>query len=388
MGMPSSAIRTFTDPDMYFAGIRNRQIDGVITKRGEFRAESTRIDLHCLWMHRIDESLPRIMRITPSGKRSLILFATDPYQPEMQVSGIEISEAQIAMFGLDWPYYLRSSAACGWGTMSLMPEDLAAISEAIIGRPLTPPSFPRWTTARLLQLHEAAGHRATTAPDILAKAEVAQAIEEALLQVMVLSMSEGHLDAVRNVHRHRARVMRRLEEVLTSTPDRPLYMPQLCATVGASYTMLRGCCQDYLGMSPKRYLWLRRMHLVRRALRITDAEKTTVTEIATDYGFWELGRFAVAYRSLFGEAPSVALRRPPKTPNRRKSSSRHGNLLNLHRHRDRATYPYFFAKMPGRHCGSSVLQRDECREAARAPSSNPITSRRTCVRHKSKSSLP
>jgi AraC-like DNA-binding protein len=54
------------------------------------------------------------------------------------------------------------------------------------------------------------------------------------------------------------------------------------------------------------------MHLVRWALRSAYAEKTTVTEIATDYGFWELGRFAVAYRSLFGEAPSAALRRPPK----------------------------------------------------------------------------
>src|SRR4029077_20090264 len=59
--MPSSATRTFTDPDMCFAGIRNLQIDGVITKRGEFRAESTRIDLHRLWMHRFDESLPRII---------------------------------------------------------------------------------------------------------------------------------------------------------------------------------------------------------------------------------------------------------------------------------------------------------------------------------------
>jgi AraC-like DNA-binding protein len=129
---------------------------------------------------------------------------------------------------------------------------------------------------------------------------------------MMLCLTEGRSDDARNVHRHRARVTRRLEEVLKTSPDKPLYMPQLCAAVGASYTMLRDCCQDYLGMSPKRYLWLRRMHQMRRALRSADLEKTTVTELATDHGFWELGRFAVAYRSLFGETPSAALRRPPE----------------------------------------------------------------------------
>ena len=165
-------------------------------------------------MHRIDESLPRIMRVTPSGKRSLILFATNLLQPEMQVSGIEVSQDQIPMFGLDWPYYLRSAAACGWGTMSLTPEDLAAASEAIIGRPLTPPVFPRWShplaavASRLLQLHEAAGHLAKSAPDILAKPEVARAIEEALLEAMILCVTEGQSDHVRNVHRQRAKVMR------------------------------------------------------------------------------------------------------------------------------------------------------------------------------------
>jgi AraC-like DNA-binding protein len=313
--MPSSAVRTFTHPDTYFAGIRNLAIEGVVTRRGEFRAEATRIDLHRLWMHRFEESLPRIMKITPSGKRSLILFATNPNQSIMQINGVDTPQKHIANFGLDWPYYLRSSAACRWGTMSLVPEDLAVASEALTGRPLAPPSFPHRVKpyvaamSRLLQLHEAASHLAKTAPDILAKPEVARAIEQALIEVMVLCLTEGHSDNVRNVHRHRATVMQRLEEVLDTNPEKPLYLPELCATVGASYTSLRDCCQDYFGMSPKRYLWLRRMHLARRALRSADAETSTVTEIATNYGFCELGRFAVAYRSLFGETPSAALRR-------------------------------------------------------------------------------
>jgi AraC-like DNA-binding protein len=320
--MPSSATRTFADPDLYFAGIRNLQIHGVITKRGEFRAESTHIDLHLLFMYRADESLPRIIKVAPSGMRAGIVFATDPGEPPMLINGVEIADGQISGNGLDWEWYLRSSAPCRWGSVSLMPEDLAAASKAIIGRELVPASFARSLTpptaalSRLRKLHEAADNLAKTAPDILAKPEVARAIEEALVEAMILCLTEGHSDNVRNLHRHRATVMRRLEEVTMSTPDRPLYMPQLCKTVGASYTTLRDCCQEYLGMSPKRYLWLRRMHLVRRALRIADAAKTTVTEIATDYGFWELGRFAVAYRSLFGELPSATLRRPPEDSNR------------------------------------------------------------------------
>ena len=94
-----------------------------------------------------------------------------------------------------------------------------------------------------------------------------------------------------------------------ANPDQPLHMAELSAQVGASYWILRDCCLEYLGMSPKRYLWLRRMHLARWALRSADGERTTVTEIPSDYGFWEFGRFSVAYRSLFGELPSATLRR-------------------------------------------------------------------------------
>ena len=63
-------------------------------------------------------------------------------------------------------------------------------------------------------------------------------------------------------------------------------------------------------MGPKHYLLLRRMHLARHALRNATPEATTVTDVATQYGFWQLGRFAVEYQSLFGESPSATLHCP------------------------------------------------------------------------------
>jgi len=315
--MPSSVVRTFIDPDAYFAGIRNLHIEGLVMQPGQFRAKSTHIDLHRLFIYRADEGLPRIMKVTPSGRRAGIVFATAPGQSAMQINGIEIEDDQISRTGLDWDWYVRSSANCEWGSMSLAPEDLAAASEAIIGRELVPATFAYSLAplaphlSRLRRLHEAADHLANTAPDILSNPEVARALEQALVEAMVFCLADSGSENARNVHRHRARVMRRLEDALMANPEKPLYMAELAAQVGASYWTLRNYCLEYLGMSPKRYLWLRRMHLARRALRRADSERTTVTEVAADYGFWEFGRFSVAYRSLFGELPSAALRRPP-----------------------------------------------------------------------------
>jgi AraC family ethanolamine operon transcriptional activator len=52
-----------------------------------------------------------------------------------------------------------------------------------------------------------------------------------------------------------------------------------------------------------------RLSQARRALLCADAELVTVTEIATCFGFVELGRFSVEYRRMFGESPSQTLHR-------------------------------------------------------------------------------
>jgi AraC-like DNA-binding protein len=109
--------------------------------------------------------------------------------------------------------------------------------------------------------------------------------------------------------RHHELIMRRFRRVVEENPAEPLYIPEICKEVGVSERTLRMCCQEHLGMGPKRYLLMRRMHLARRALRQAALDATSVTAIAMRYGFWQLGRFAIEYQSLFGESPSATLLR-------------------------------------------------------------------------------
>jgi AraC-like DNA-binding protein len=324
--MPDSAVMTFTDPDAYYTAIRTAEVKGVVTVRGDYRAELTRIELYHLWMQRGVEDLPRVMNVRRRHSRVALCFATDRDQAPLHVRGMELGRGEIAVLGSGSADHHLSSAACRWGAMSLTPEDFAAAGRAILGHEVTAPSPlsyrlspPPAILLRLLNLHEAAGHLAKTAPDILAHPEVARALEQGLVHAMVSCLSGGEAAGTRNAHHRHAAIMRRLEEVLEAYPDRTLYMAELCAATGASDRTLRACCQEYLGMGPTRYLWLRRMHLARRSLRIADPAATTVTAVATNWGFWELGRFSVAYRSLFGESPSASLRRPPHGPRPQKS---------------------------------------------------------------------
>ena len=106
-------------------------------------------------------------------------------------------------------------------------------------------------------------------------------------------------------------IVHRLDEFLLAHFDEPIYMSQLCDVTGVSERSLRNACHAVCGTSPKRYLMRRRMEAVRHALANAQPGEATVTRIATDYGFFELGRFAATYNSLFGERPSETLRGGP-----------------------------------------------------------------------------
>ena len=58
--MPSSAVRTFSDPDDYATSIRATKAEVTVSGRGKFTAKLIRIDLHRLWMQRFSDNLPRV----------------------------------------------------------------------------------------------------------------------------------------------------------------------------------------------------------------------------------------------------------------------------------------------------------------------------------------
>ena len=119
---------------------------------------------------------------------------------------------------------------------------------------------------------------------------------------MIGCLGPGEVGEDRVAQRQHQLIMRRFRRVLEENPDDALFLPELCTAIGVSDRTLRVCCQEHLGMGPKRYLLMRRMHLARRALRERTPSAATVTEIATQYGFWHLGRFAGAYRSVWRDA--------------------------------------------------------------------------------------
>jgi AraC-like DNA-binding protein len=138
----------------------------------------------------------------------------------------------------------------------------------------------------------------------------ARGLENSLVETLVDCLGEAEDRSDKWVQQCHSVVMRRFRRLLEDNPDRALYVPEICAAIAVPDRTLRLCCKEHLGMSPMQYLGLRRMHLAHRALRAAAQHETTVTEVATHFGFWHFGRFAVNYQALFGERPSVTLNTP------------------------------------------------------------------------------
>lgn len=160
-------------------------------------------------------------------------------------------------------------------------------------------------------LHAQACRLAETRPKIIANPEVARAVEQAIIYALMTCLQTTRAAGKGLAAARHERIMIQFEEVLAEHLSQPLCLRELCGLIGVTERTLRLCCTEFLGVSPSRYVLLRRLKQARITLRAADPATASVAEIARACGFSELGRFAGVYQTAFGEPPSATLRRLP-----------------------------------------------------------------------------
>jgi AraC-like DNA-binding protein len=111
------------------------------------------------------------------------------------------------------------------------------------------------------------------------------------------------------------RRLRKCDEILRDTmkqieedPNDMLDLRSMSKATGLSPRTLQRTFQAEYGLCPQEWVRFERLNRVRRDL-LNPRQNTSVTQVATRWGFFHLSRFSQYYRELFGERPSETLSR-------------------------------------------------------------------------------
>lgn len=107
------------------------------------------------------------------------------------------------------------------------------------------------------------------------------------------------------------KLVREVEAYLNLHTQRAVHVSELCAALRTSRRTLHRAFHDVLGIGPIAFLRHHRLCSVHSRLRQGEPATTHVTDVAIEFGFLELGRFARYYAALFGEYPSETLHKQP-----------------------------------------------------------------------------
>ena len=198
----------------------------------------------------------------------------------------------------------------GWEiyTISLVGSRLRAAIESVGGDPETLALEERWhvPAPRLAQLRRYLG-RMFAARAVADSGGVLP--EEDVVLLVSEAITAGQPEQRRPRPWVRTRALVAAMEVIRAHEHESLALADLARASGASIRTLGYAFHDRYGVSPKRYLLLRRLNGVHRDLAAAEKGSTTVTAVAGRWGFWHMGELAAAYRRLFGELPSSTLAR-------------------------------------------------------------------------------
>jgi AraC-like DNA-binding protein len=201
-----------------------------------------------------------------------------------------------------------------WCSLYIPNELLAGASEdaqAATGSPRGVLRLPLYRIARFRSAIQQFDESVQQAPDAFRSVAAQKAAQQKLIpEVRAVLAVPNVIEPAPGRHLvPRNQIIRKSMDFVERHDGEYLSVEQIASAAGVSERTLRDAFQNYFGLAPVRYLNRRTLHQARRALQAADPTVATVTGIVTQFGVWELGRFARDYCYLFGELPSETLRR-------------------------------------------------------------------------------
>jgi AraC-like DNA-binding protein len=131
-------------------------------------------------------------------------------------------------------------------------------------------------------------------------------LEDDLLANFVL---HSDVNAEKSYEHDSSSYLNRAVEYIYENLKNPITRDQLTDVTGRSIRTLSRAFEKEYGIGPMAFIKQRRLDSAYLDLLSTTPGTTSITEVALNYGFSHIGKFAIEYRKSFGESPSVTLLR-------------------------------------------------------------------------------
>ncbi|MFB7632569.1 AraC family transcriptional regulator [Streptomyces sp. NPDC056149] len=260
------------------------------------------------------------VRITPGDLESFFLvqiplagYAEITCGREQIISSPELASVPSPTGKLDMRWGAGNPQLIVWFDRSSLESHLGSLLGRTVRRPilfslgmnLTTPGARSWLNIVDLMRREAEGPEGLTMTN---QPIVTKQLESLLMTQLLMAQPNNYTPALLGEQpRVAPPTVRRAMEIIEGHAAEPLTVTEIADCVGVGVRALQEGFRRHLDTTPLAYLREVRLDRIRKELLASDPGTTTVTTIASRWGFLHPGRFSVAYRERFGETPSKTL---------------------------------------------------------------------------------
>ncbi|TPV97246.1 MAG: AraC family transcriptional regulator [Myxococcales bacterium FL481] len=308
-------VAEYTDFDAFSSAVRDANFEMLIQNPKRQLWSVTQMDLHGIHIQMGQEGSGNITEgeTLPDGH---LLFMPLTHAEAHSANGVALDDVSVAILAPKTDFCLASRTEHDWFSIFVPTLHLDPFSAP--GDASSKTLRPRCRVTRLDR--QLANRYRASVVDLLATSAnypefesslastvAAEELRKLITEIFVQRQA-GDTPPVGRQRIPRRRIIRCCHELLEAHSGEHIGIKDLAVAAGVCERTLRTAFREHYGIGPARYLQLRTLHRVRRALRAADPEEVSVATVLLRHGEWEFGRFAARYRRVFGELPSQTLR--------------------------------------------------------------------------------